>query len=80
MGGVAAPDDVAKLVRFLLSDDSRWITGQEIGVDGGHSLRRGPNFTSYAGPVSRQASPRRDLMTDRSVRALAASYRARRTG
>ena len=40
------------LVRFLLSDDSRWITGQEIGVDGGHTLRRGPDFTAYAGPVA----------------------------
>jgi 7-alpha-hydroxysteroid dehydrogenase len=33
-------------VRFLLSDESRWITGQTIAVDGGHSLRRGPDCTS----------------------------------
>ena len=52
MGGVAEPEDVALLVRFLLSDDSRWITGQEIGVDGGHTLRRGPDFTASAGPAA----------------------------
>jgi NAD(P)-dependent dehydrogenase (short-subunit alcohol dehydrogenase family) len=38
-------DDVAALVRFLLGPDSGWITGQCIGVDGGHSVRRGPNLT-----------------------------------
>lgn len=52
MGGVAEPEDVALLVRFLLSDDSRWITGQEIGVDGGHTLRRGPDFTVSAGSAA----------------------------
>ena len=29
------PEEMAKLVSFLLSDDSSWITGQIIGVDGG---------------------------------------------
>lgn len=38
-------DDVAALVRFLLGPESGWITGQCIGVDGGHSLRRGPDLT-----------------------------------
>lgn len=51
MNGVGEPEDVALLVRFLLSDDSRWITGQEIGVDGGHTLRRGPDFSAFAGPA-----------------------------
>jgi 3-oxoacyl-[acyl-carrier protein] reductase len=32
---VGTVDDMAKLVSFLLSDDSSWITGQVIGVDGG---------------------------------------------
>jgi len=40
-----ADDEVAALVRFLLGPDSAWITGQCIGVDGGHSLRRGPDLT-----------------------------------
>ena len=38
-------DDVAALVRFLLGPESSWITGQCIGVDGGHTLRRGPDIT-----------------------------------
>jgi NAD(P)-dependent dehydrogenase (short-subunit alcohol dehydrogenase family) len=38
-------DEVASLVRFLLGPDAGWITGQCIGVDGGHSLRRGPDLT-----------------------------------
>jgi NAD(P)-dependent dehydrogenase (short-subunit alcohol dehydrogenase family) len=29
------PEDIAPTVAFLLSDDSRYITGQNIIVDGG---------------------------------------------
>jgi 7-alpha-hydroxysteroid dehydrogenase len=43
---VGQPDDIANTVRFLLSDESRWITGQALAVDGGHCLRRGPDFSS----------------------------------
>lgn len=46
LGGVGEPDDVANVVHFLLSDESRWITGQTLAVDGGHCLRRGPDFGS----------------------------------
>ncbi|MGE0878824.1 MAG: SDR family NAD(P)-dependent oxidoreductase [Acidimicrobiia bacterium] len=46
LGGVGEPDDVAHLVRFLLSDESRWVTGTSIPIDGGHFLRRGPDFTA----------------------------------
>jgi 7-alpha-hydroxysteroid dehydrogenase len=51
LAGVAEPDDVAQLVRFLVGDESRWVTGQVVGVDGGHSLRRGPDFGSFLEPV-----------------------------
>jgi 7-alpha-hydroxysteroid dehydrogenase len=44
--GVGLPEDIANVARFLLSDESRWITGQAIAVDGGHCLRRGPDFSS----------------------------------
>ncbi|MDR0466788.1 MAG: SDR family oxidoreductase [Deltaproteobacteria bacterium] len=33
--GVGAPDDVAGMVAFLLSDAGKWITGQTIVMDGG---------------------------------------------
>ena len=32
---VGSAEDMAKVTNFLLSDDSSWITGQVIGVDGG---------------------------------------------
>lgn len=30
------PEDVARVVVFFASDDSRWVSGQTISVDGGH--------------------------------------------
>ena len=41
---IGAPEDVARLIVFLLSDDASWITGQLIPVDGGHTIRKGPNL------------------------------------
>jgi NAD(P)-dependent dehydrogenase (short-subunit alcohol dehydrogenase family) len=41
---LGAPEDVGRLVAFLLSDQASWITGQLIGVDGGHTLRQGPDL------------------------------------
>jgi NAD(P)-dependent dehydrogenase (short-subunit alcohol dehydrogenase family) len=48
MGDVGRPEDVANLCRFLIGPESRWITGTAINVDGGHGLRRGPDFTEFA--------------------------------
>jgi 7-alpha-hydroxysteroid dehydrogenase len=44
-------EDVANLAMFLLSDAASWITGQCINVDGGHLLRRGPDFSAMLEPV-----------------------------
>jgi 7-alpha-hydroxysteroid dehydrogenase len=51
LGDVGQPDDVGNLARFLIGPESRWITGQIINVDGGHSLRRGPDFGAFIEPV-----------------------------
>jgi len=36
--GPGTPADVASAVRFLLSDDARWVTGQQLVVDGGRTV------------------------------------------
>ena len=51
MRGVGQPDDVGALARFLVGSESRWITGTSINVDGGHHLRRGPDFGPFIEPV-----------------------------
>jgi 3-oxoacyl-[acyl-carrier protein] reductase len=38
LGRVAEPSDVADIVAFLASDDSRWVTGQHIDASGGALL------------------------------------------
>jgi 3-oxoacyl-[acyl-carrier protein] reductase len=38
LGRVGKPDDIARVVVFLASDDSRWITGQMIEAAGGLRL------------------------------------------
>jgi 3-oxoacyl-[acyl-carrier protein] reductase len=32
------PEDIAHGVRFFVSEDSAWITGQTLSIDGGHAL------------------------------------------
>jgi 3-oxoacyl-[acyl-carrier protein] reductase len=35
---IGDPADVADIVAFLASDDSRWVTGQRIDASGGTQL------------------------------------------
>lgn len=35
LGRIGEPEDIAKVVLFLVSDEAGWITGQNIGVNGG---------------------------------------------
>ena len=37
MKRIGQAEDIANIAKFLLNDDSNWITGQVIGVDGGMS-------------------------------------------
>ena len=38
MGRIGQPDDVAKVVLFLASDDASYLTGVILPIDGGASL------------------------------------------
>ncbi len=35
LGRIGRPDDIADVVAFLVSDEARWITGQNIQAGGG---------------------------------------------
>ena len=37
LGRLGEPEDVARAVLFLISDESSWVTGQAIAIDGGFS-------------------------------------------
>lgn len=55
LGRLGAPEDVARCVAFVLSDEASYITGQCIGVDGGLGLRGLPE--PEHGNVLRQLVP-----------------------
>jgi 3alpha(or 20beta)-hydroxysteroid dehydrogenase len=48
LGIVGTPEDVAQLVVFLISDESRYISGAEIVVDGGFTNQAGVKHLSDA--------------------------------
>ena len=37
--GFGKPEDISSIIMFLLSDDSKWITGTNIVIDGGYLLQ-----------------------------------------
>jgi 3alpha(or 20beta)-hydroxysteroid dehydrogenase len=54
MGRRGTPEDVAPLIVFLISDESSWISGAEISVDGGQAGHGGMKTLADA---VREASP-----------------------
>lgn len=38
--GIGQPEYIANTIRFFMSNDSYWITGQNLVIDGGYSLTR----------------------------------------
>jgi len=38
LGRLGEPDDIGKVIAFLVADESAWITGQDIQVSGGFAL------------------------------------------
>jgi NAD(P)-dependent dehydrogenase (short-subunit alcohol dehydrogenase family) len=49
LGRVGTVDDVAAAVRYLLGPESSFVTGETLGVDGGHHLRRGADYSLLFG-------------------------------
>ncbi len=47
LGRTGVVADIANAVRFLCGPESSWITGVNLSVDGGHHLRRGPNYEPF---------------------------------
>jgi NAD(P)-dependent dehydrogenase (short-subunit alcohol dehydrogenase family) len=45
LGRVGTVEDVAAAVRFLIGPASSFVTGEILGVDGGHHLRRGADYS-----------------------------------
>ncbi len=49
LGRVGTVDDVAGAVRYLIGPESSFVTGETLGVDGGHHLRRGADYSLLFG-------------------------------
>ena len=44
LGRSGEPTEIAGAIRFLLSDDAAWITGETLDINGGAHLKRYPDL------------------------------------
>ncbi len=49
LGRVGTVEDVASAVRYLIGPEASFVTGEVLGVDGGHHLRRGADYSLLFG-------------------------------
>ncbi len=49
LGRVGTVEDVAAAVRYLIGPESSFVTGETLGIDGGHHLRRGADYSLLSG-------------------------------
>ena len=49
LGRVGTVEDVAAAVRYLIGPEASFVTGETLGVDGGHHLRRGADYSLLFG-------------------------------
>jgi NAD(P)-dependent dehydrogenase (short-subunit alcohol dehydrogenase family) len=49
LGRTGTVEDVAGAVRYLIGPESSFVTGEILGVDGGHHLRRGADYSLLFG-------------------------------
>ncbi|MGN6161197.1 MAG: SDR family NAD(P)-dependent oxidoreductase [Marmoricola sp.] len=47
LGRSGEPEEVAAAVRFLLSDEAAWITGENLDINGGAHLKRYPDLHKH---------------------------------
>ena len=63
LGRFGTPEDVARAVSFLLSDDASWITGVTLGVDGGQGVRSLPMYHQLIVEEQRRARAREQVVS-----------------
>ncbi len=44
LGLPGSPEEIAASVRYLLSDDAAWVTGETLDINGGAHLMRYPDL------------------------------------
>jgi NAD(P)-dependent dehydrogenase (short-subunit alcohol dehydrogenase family) len=46
LGRAGRPEEIGAAVRYLLSDDAAWVTGETLDINGGAHLQRYPDLVA----------------------------------